>query len=112
VVLTVSYGAQVVAQAPVQGLEIVTPPVYRKIGTGVVVRIDGQLYSIEFDTVYQAEKLAATNVRVVDESFLRVSPLPGEMRPHTLRQRLDFELSTLPLALVQVGLGGSSAGTR
>jgi hypothetical protein len=59
-VLKVSRGAQVVAQAPVAGLEIVTPSMYRKIGTGVVVRIDDQLYSIEFDTVYQAEKLAAT----------------------------------------------------
>ncbi|HEV3382551.1 MAG TPA: hypothetical protein VG142_16420 [Trebonia sp.] len=59
-VLTVSHGPQVVTQAAVQGLEIVTPPMYRKIGTGVVVRIDGQLWSIEFDTVYQAEKLAAT----------------------------------------------------
>lgn len=58
-VLTVSRGTQVVAQAPVQGLEIVTPPMYRKIGTGVVVSINSQLLSIEFDTVYQAEKLAA-----------------------------------------------------
>jgi hypothetical protein len=59
-VLTVSSAGQVVAQAPVQGLEIVTPPMYRKIGTGVVLPINGHLYSIEFDSVYQAEKLAAT----------------------------------------------------
>jgi hypothetical protein len=59
-VLTISHATQVVAQVPVQGLEIVTPPMYRKIGTGVVLRIEGQPYSVEFDTVYQTEKLAAT----------------------------------------------------
>ena len=43
---------------------------------------------------------------LINEAFLHVSPLLGETDPRVLGQRPDVKLSTLLLAVTQIGLGG------
>lgn len=54
-------GGEAVAQVPVAGLEIATPPMLRKVGTSAVLRIDGELLAVEFDTVYTRRKAAGSS---------------------------------------------------
>ena len=48
--------ATLIARVPVCGLEICTPALMRKIGTGTAVRIEGAMVGITFDMVYTRQK--------------------------------------------------------
>ncbi len=48
--------ATLIARVPVAGLEICTPALMRKIGTGAAVRIEGAMVGVTFDMVYARQK--------------------------------------------------------
>jgi hypothetical protein len=54
---------RVLYHRPVEGLEIAAPPILAKIGTGVALRLDGQLVSVNFDTVFAGRKANAARSR-------------------------------------------------
>lgn len=51
--------ATLIARVPVSGLEICTPALMRKIGTGTAVRIEGAMVGVTFDMVYARQKAHA-----------------------------------------------------
>lgn len=64
-----------VANTPVAGVEIVTPPMLRKVGTGVILRLDRNLLAIEFDMVYRNQQAYARRA-----AGRQTSPLAGILR--------------------------------
>lgn len=50
--LTIQAPGQAVAGAPAAGVAIVTPAAVGRIGTVVVIRVDGRRLSVAFDMVY------------------------------------------------------------
>lgn len=51
--------ATLIARVPVSGLEVCTPALMRKIGTGTAVRIEGAMVGVTFDMVYARQKAHA-----------------------------------------------------
>jgi hypothetical protein len=51
--------ATLIARVPVSGLEICTPALMRKIGTGTAVRIEGAMVGVTFDMVHARQKARA-----------------------------------------------------
>jgi len=51
--------ATLVAKVPAASVEIVTPPTQRRIGTAVVLSLDGRLLAVEFDGVYRRQRAPA-----------------------------------------------------
>jgi hypothetical protein len=45
-----------VAKTPAAAVEIVTPRTLRKIGTGVILLLEGKLLAVEFDMVYRRQQ--------------------------------------------------------
>jgi len=45
-----------VARMPAAAVEIVTPRTLRKVGTGVILLLDGRLLAVEFDMVYRRQQ--------------------------------------------------------
>lgn len=51
-----------VVRAPAAGVEIVTPPGLRKVGTVVIIGVSGKLLAVEFDGVYRRQQAYARQV--------------------------------------------------
>lgn len=51
--------ATLVAKVPAASVEIVTPPALRKIGTAVILKLDGKMLAVEFDAVYRRQRARA-----------------------------------------------------
>ena len=51
--------ATLVTKVPAAAVEIVTPATLRRIGTAVVVKLDGRLLAVEFDGVYRRQRAHA-----------------------------------------------------
>jgi hypothetical protein len=52
-----------VAKTPAAAVEIVTPRTLRKVGTGVILLLDGKLLAVEFDIVYRLQQEYARKPR-------------------------------------------------
>jgi len=75
--------ATLVTKVPAAAVEIVTPATLRRIGTAVVVKLDGRLLAVEFDGVYRPQRAHANGRKpslgtVVLRAFsLKTSPRCG-----------------------------------
>jgi hypothetical protein len=54
--LVLSHASTVVARAPAAGVQIVTPPGIRRIGTAVILLVDSRVLAVEFDSVYRRQR--------------------------------------------------------
>ncbi len=96
-----------VAKTSVAAVEIVTPRALRKVGTTVILQLDGRLLAVEFDMVYRRQQEYARKPRSGTAarlgtfkrafSFSDITSLPKAMR---LGRQLASEFST---ALVAAG---------
>lgn len=96
-----------VAKTPAAAVEIVTPRTLRKVGTAVILLLDGKLLAVEFDMVYRRQQDyakkprsgAAALVGALRQFFSvsYITSLPKSMR---LGRQLTSEFST---ALVAAG---------
>jgi hypothetical protein len=96
-----------VAKTPAAAVEIVTPGTLRKVGTGVILLLDGRLLAVEFDMVYRHQQEYARKPRSGAAALLGtlrqafsvsdITHLPKAMR---LGRQLTSEFST---ALVAAG---------
>ena len=63
------------ARVPASMVEIVTPPALRKVGTSVVLWLDGldgaPLFAVEFDTVYRGQRACARHAAADGKSGFR-----------------------------------------
>lgn len=79
--------ATLVAKTPVAAVRIVTPPALRKVGTGVILNLDGKLLAVEFDRVYRRQlgygkPRKSTAVKIARNFFSLndITTLPKSMR--------------------------------
>jgi len=96
-----------VAKTPAAAVEIVTPRTLRKVGTAVILLLDGRLLAVEFDMVYRRQLEYARKPRSGAAALLGalrqafsirdITSLPNSMR---LGRQLTSEFST---ALVAAG---------
>jgi len=101
--------ATLVVKVPAASVEIVTPATLRKIGTAVVLKLDGRLLAVEFDGVYRRQRARASDKKptlgtVVARAFSLsdITSLPKSLR---LGRELSSEFTT---ALVASGAGDRS----
>ena len=94
-----------VAKTPAGAVEIVTPGTLRKVGTGVILLLDGKLLAVEFDMVYRRQQEYAKKPRSGAAALLGalrqtfsvsdITNLPKAMR---LGRQLTSEFSTALIA--------------
>jgi hypothetical protein len=94
-----------VARAPATLVEIVTPRTLRKVGSAVVLLLDGRLLAVEFDGVYRRQREYARKrasgmtavIRTLRRTFSvgDITDLPKSMR---LARQLTSEFTTALLA--------------
>jgi hypothetical protein len=95
---------QVVSVRPV---EIVTPPTLRRIGTAVVLKLDGRLLAVEFDGVYRRQRARANGRKPTLGAVVARAFSLGDVTSLRKSMRLGRELSgDFTTALVAVGAGG------
>jgi hypothetical protein len=97
----------VVVKMPAAAAEIVTPPMLRKIGTGVILLLDGRLLAVEFDVVYRSQQAYARKPKSgvaaftdVLRRFFSVSDITNVPSAMRLGRQLTSEFST---ALLEAG---------
>jgi hypothetical protein len=103
----------VVAKMPAAAIEIVTPRTLRKVGTGVILLLDGGLLAVEFDVVYRRQQEyarkppsgAAALIRALRRTF-NVSDITNLPRAMRLGRQLTSEFSA---ALVAAGAADRTA---
>lgn len=81
-------GGAAVAQVSTTGLEIVTPPMLKKVGMCAVLRIDGDLLAVEFGTVYTRRKAAGRRGIGGVLSQLLISPITDAPKTMKLGREL------------------------
>jgi hypothetical protein len=87
-----------VAQVPVAGVEIVTPPTLRKVGTGVIIKVDGKLLAVEFDVVYRRQQAHAGRRRSWLSRFFGISDMTTLPKAMRLGRQLGREFIAALLA--------------
>jgi hypothetical protein len=95
-----------VAKVPAAAVEIVTPATLRKIGTAVILNLDGRLLAVEFDGVYRRQRAQANGRKPsLGTVVARVFSL-GDITSLRKSLRLGRELSSeFTTALVAAGAG-------
>jgi hypothetical protein len=101
--------ATLVAKVPAASVEIVTPATLRKIGTAVVLKLDGRLLAVEFDGVYRGQRAAVNGLKptlgtVIARAF-SLSDITSLGKSFRLGRELSSEFTT---ALVAAGAGDRS----
>jgi hypothetical protein len=76
-----------VFRIPVSAVKIAAPGSRREIGAGSFLRIDGQLWSVQFGSVYQAEAARAGKHRVLRAFFRAGAPGKSIRRGREINQR-------------------------
>jgi hypothetical protein len=99
--------ATLVAKVPAASVEIVTPATLRKIGTAVVLKLDGRLLAVEFDGVYRRQRAHANDRKpslgtVVARAF-SLSDITSLRKSMRLGRELSGEFTA---ALLASGAGG------
>ena len=96
-----------VAKTPAAAVEIVTPGTLRKVGTAVILLLDGRLLAVEFDMVYRRQQEYAKKPRSGAAALLgalrqafSVSDITSVPKAMRLGRQLTSEFST---ALVAAG---------
>lgn len=98
--------ATLVAKVPVASVEIVTPPTLRRIGTAVVLRLDGRLLAVEFDGVYRRQRARANGRKPTLGALVARAFSLGDVTSLRKSMRLGRELSSdFTTALVAAGAG-------
>jgi hypothetical protein len=100
-----------VAKVPAASVRIVTPPAMAKIGTSVVLQLDGKLLNVDFGLVYRRQQARARKRRSLAVEFARrllafrnFTTLPNGI---PLARELAREFTA---ALTAAGAGQASAG--
>jgi hypothetical protein len=98
-----------VAKVPAAAVEIVTPPTLRKVGTAVILNLDGRLLAVEFDGVYRREQAHASDRKpslgTVVARVFSLSDITSLRKSLRLGRELSSEFTT---ALVAAGAGDRS----
>jgi hypothetical protein len=98
--------ATLVAKVPAAAVEIVTPATLRRIGTAVVLQLDGRLLAVEFDGVYRRRRAPANGRKpslgaVVAKAF-SLSDITSLRTSMRLGRKLSSDFTA---ALVVAGAG-------
>ena len=90
--------ATLIAKAPVSAIQIVTPAALRKIGTGVILKLDDKLISVAFDLVYRRQQeagqpQASTGARIA-KSFFSFGDITSAPKAIRLAKELTRDFTT------------------
>jgi hypothetical protein len=108
--------ATLIARAPAANIRIVTPTAIRKIGTGVILQVGGDLLAVEFDGVYRRQQSHAKNAAkprspftTVLRQIISVSDITGVPNAMRLGRELTRECIAALLAAGAVDMADTAA---
>lgn len=104
--LVLRHGSAEVARAPAAGVQIVTPPGIRRIGTAVILLVDSRVLAVEFDSVYRRQRESAGTGSRAGRVLRAVFGLPNVSRGMRLGRTLAAQFAA---ALTAAGAADRAA---